>query len=370
MEGNQKSGLVATLAMRERHREWYLRARDPIGEDRMLWRAQAFRHLVHLLPKQTILELGCGGGTFTRQLVRVTRGENAITALTFGTDGPTASPWPPSVTHVTADALPGPLAGRRFDFIVGMDLLDRHHCAEVLQHVHELLEPGGQVVFYQSNPWNPVLQARRLAGRLFGARDPRHLLNRPRLYELMSEVGFIRVFAVFNDFVYAPLTPRLGWMLRNVSVALENAPVARRLAGSILVHAQRPPRVRAQRHVSLCEHVSLRGAVSVVIPCHNEEMNVGPFVTRLRELFDDYLHEIILVDDNSRDRTRDMIWRLPRRTRGSSRYFGPRPTGSGVRSPTAIAWQPAATSSRWIVISSTCCPKCAICSTKLPRGTR
>ena len=310
MEGNQQSGLVATLAMRERHREWYLRARDPVGEDRMLWRAQAFRHLVHLLPGQTILELGCGGGTFTRQLVRVTRGENAITALTFGTDGPTASPWPPSVTHVTADALPGPLAGRRFDFIVGMDLLDRHHCAEVLQHVHELLEPGGQVVFYQSNPWNPVLQARRLAGRLFGARDPRHLLNRSRLYELMSEVGFIRVFAVFNDFVYAPLTPR-SWLdaAQRVGRPRKRARGAQ-LAGSILVHAQRPPRVRAQRRVSLCEHASLRGAVSVVIPCHNEEMNVGPFVTRIRELFDDYLHEIILVDDNSRDRTRDVIMAL------------------------------------------------------------
>ena len=310
MEGNQQSGLVATLAMRERHREWYLRARDPVGDDRMLWRAQTFRHLVHLLPGQTILELGCGGGTFTRQLLRITRGENPITAVSFDTDAPAVLPLGPSVTHVTVQALPGPLANCRFDFVVGLDLLDGHQCAEVLQHVHELLEPGGQVVFYQSNPWNPVLQARRLAGRLFGARDPRHLLNRSRLYELMSEVGFIRVFAVFNDFVYAPLTPRLGWMLRNVSVALENAPVARRLAGSILVHAQRPPRVRAQRRVSLCEHVSLRGAVSVVIPCHNEEMNVGPFVTRIRELFDDYLHEIILVDDNSRDRTRDVIMAL------------------------------------------------------------
>jgi dolichol-phosphate mannosyltransferase len=139
------------------------------------------------------------------------------------------------------------------------------------------------------------------------SRDPRQLLNRSRLYELMSEVGFIRVFAVFNDFVYAPLTPRLGWMLRNVSVALENAPVIRRLAGSILLHGQRPPRVRAQPRVSLCDHVSLRRAVSVVIPCHNEEMNVRPLVSRIRQLFDDYLHEIILIDDSSRDRTREVI---------------------------------------------------------------
>ena len=70
------------------------------------------------------------------------------------------------------------------------------------------------------------------------------------------------------------------------------------------MHAQKPPRVVPPPKVSLCEHESLRGAVSVVIPCHNEEMNVGPLVDRLRDLFDEYIHEIIPVDDNSRDGTR------------------------------------------------------------------
>src|SRR5688572_21514422 len=80
---SDKDGLVATLAMREQHRDWYLRERDPIASDRLLWRAQTFRHLVHLLPGQTILEVGCGDGAFTRELVRVTRGENPITAVSF-----------------------------------------------------------------------------------------------------------------------------------------------------------------------------------------------------------------------------------------------------------------------------------------------
>jgi GTP-binding protein HflX len=48
-------------------------------------------------------------------------------------------------------------------------------------------------------------------------------ITHKQLYELMSEVGFIRVFAVFTDFVYAPLTPRLIWLLRNLSIVLENA---------------------------------------------------------------------------------------------------------------------------------------------------
>jgi SAM-dependent methyltransferase len=135
--------------------------------------------------------------------------------------------------------LPGKLEGQTFDFIIARDLLDARNCAAVLQQVHELLKPGGQVLFYESNPWNVFLKL----GRFISRRDPRQLLSRAQLYELMSEVGFIRVFSVFNDFVYRPLTQRMAWVFRNLSILLENMPFMRTFAGSILVHAQKPPRV-------------------------------------------------------------------------------------------------------------------------------
>jgi dolichol-phosphate mannosyltransferase len=60
----------SVLVVRERYRDHYWRKRDPIAEDRLLWRAQTFRHPVHL-PGRTILELGCRDGLFTRALLRV-----------------------------------------------------------------------------------------------------------------------------------------------------------------------------------------------------------------------------------------------------------------------------------------------------------
>lgn len=300
--------LVEALAVREQVRDRYIRERDPIAAERQRWRAHALRQIVHLLPGQTILELGSGAGDFTRALLAVSRGENPITAASFG-PGP-AEPADVPATHLRLDSLPGALAGRRFDFVVATDMLDERFSAALLQEVHALLEPGGQVLFYQSNPWNVVLRIRRLFGRLAGHRDPRQLLSRPQLYELISEVGFIRVFAVFNDFVFAPLTRRLAWLLRNLSIILENAPAVRTLAGSILVHAQKPPRAVDRPVVPLGEHAVLRGAVSVVIPCYNEEMNIEPLIERLRAFYGDYLHEIIPVDDNSRDGTRAVIERL------------------------------------------------------------
>jgi dolichol-phosphate mannosyltransferase len=317
------------LGIREQYRDRYWKKRDPILDDRLLWRAQSFRHMVHLLPNQSILELGCGQGLFTRQLFHVSRGENPITAVTFNPDNTRPEDLPESVEFLQAASIPGPLDDRRFDFIVAMDLLDKRNSAWVLQNVYELLKPGGQVIFYESNPWNIVLKVRRFISQFVGKKDPRRLLNRPELYELISEVGFIRIFAVFNDFVYAPLNRSLIWLLRNLSIILENTSGIKTLAGSILIHAQKPPRIVEKPQISLCDRKELREAISVVIPCHNEEMNIEPLVARLKGFFGDYIHEIIPVDDNSRDRTREVIERLAAEDPKIKPVFRTPPNGVG-----------------------------------------
>ena len=51
--------------------------------------------------------------------------------------------------------------------------------------------------------------------------------------------------------------------------------------------------------------------ISVVIPCFNEEENVEAIASAVRAEFEEYLpeydYEIIFIDNDSRDRTRDLI---------------------------------------------------------------
>src|SRR4029450_13344827 len=75
--------MFQTIADREAFRDHYGQYRDPIYSDRLLWRAQSFRHIVPLLPGQTILQIGAGSNAFTRHLLHVSRRENPITAVTF-----------------------------------------------------------------------------------------------------------------------------------------------------------------------------------------------------------------------------------------------------------------------------------------------
>jgi len=299
---------IDVLARREKHAVDYRSRRDPIASERVVWQAHIFRHLVHLLPGETILEIGSADGAFTRALHDMTRGRNPLVALTA-----TQQPAPVADVETAAiDTLPGPVAGRRFQYVVGQNVLDRDNVSYLLEHVFALLSEGGRVIFIESNPWNPMSAVRRMVYHLLGRPYVQGLLSRTRLYELLSEVGFIRVSARFTDFVYRPLapTPTMARIMRAASVLLENMPLVQNLAGRIMLHAQRPPRAAARPAVSLCRHPGLRNAVSFVIPCHNEEMNIPPLVNGLLSHYGDYVHEIVLVNDNSRDGTAETINRL------------------------------------------------------------
>jgi dolichol-phosphate mannosyltransferase len=295
------------LAIREAFRDEYRRTRDPIADDRLLWRAQTIRHLVHLVPGQTILELAAGDARFSAEIANVSRGENPITAVSYRVGHQHLPALPAQVKYLQSEIFPGALESEAFDVIVGIDMLDAKNSALLLQEVYKLLSPGGQLVLYESNPWNVLLKLRRFVGPLFGRSDPRRLLSRTKLYELLSEIGLMRILAIYHDFVFRPLSGRLAWLLRNFSILLENMPVVQTLAGSILIYAQKPGRLRHGTAIPLFRHESLRGAVSVVVPCHNEEMNLRPLVSRLTGMYGDYLQEIILVDDNSTDETADVI---------------------------------------------------------------
>src|SRR5262249_61090911 len=115
--------MISTLSLRECVRSAYSKHRDPIFEDRMLWRAQSFRHIMHLLPGHRILELGCGDGVFTRQLVRTTRNECAVTAVTFDLNASRPVSLPEDLEFISLSAFPGHLEQRKFDFVVAHDML-------------------------------------------------------------------------------------------------------------------------------------------------------------------------------------------------------------------------------------------------------
>src|SRR5262245_48393670 len=109
------------LAERERERDAYFLHRDPIWHDRLDWQAHTFRHLVHFLPGETILDIGAGEGLFVDALRRVSRGQNQVTALTFN-DMPRTDCRGDGVEWIAASAA-DVLGSRTFDYVIVHNML-------------------------------------------------------------------------------------------------------------------------------------------------------------------------------------------------------------------------------------------------------
>ena len=237
---------LESIVARERASDRYWTRKDPIRNMRCWWRAATVRHLLHLLPGETILELGCGSGTLTRAIVGVSRRECPVTAATFDLDNDLAwiSDVQPSTVGVRLGAFPGPLEGREFDYVIASNLLDQAVAAPLLTEALKLLKPGGRLLFFETNPWNPVFQLRRQLSRVFPflrRGDERALPDRVQIYELLSELGFIAIGTICYDFLYPPIPRWSLAALRPLSLVMENTPVVKLLAGTILVHCAATP---------------------------------------------------------------------------------------------------------------------------------
>jgi dolichol-phosphate mannosyltransferase len=310
--------LGASLKEQEQFRDHYWQEKDYFLAQRLEWRARMTRHLFHLFPEESILEIGCSAGQWSRKLSAANGDSNKICAATFDNasyEQMLQDRVPENIEPVLLDAFPGSLAGRQFDTIVGWNLLTDDNCGPLLLEVKKLLKPGGKILFFDANPWNPYYIVRRFFCRavsfLLKSREEGSSLNRIDLFTILSEVGYTGIKILPYDFVYPPIPRFLLWPVQNLSLILENFPFLRNFAGSLYILAQKPPVEGAKRKTSnLAHHKMFKGKVSVVVPCRNEEDNIPSLVENLIACYGDYLHEVILVDDNSRDETAEVITTL------------------------------------------------------------
>ncbi len=310
--------LAEKLREQERFRAQYCKEKDYFLPQRLVWRARMTRHLFHLFPGESILEIGCSSGQWTHKISESNGHSNKICAATFDrldyeqmVQGETLE----NIKPVYLDAFPGALAGRKFDYIVGWNLLTDNNCGPLLLEVKKLLKPGGRLLFFDVNPWNPYYVFRRMLSRaislVFKKREEGDSLNRIDLFTILSEVGYTGIKILPYDFVYPPVPRFLLWPLQNLSLIFENFPFLRNFAGALYIFAQNPPLDSSRKKMpSLAHHKIFKGKVSVVVPCRNEEDNIPSLVENLFGCYGDYIHEIILVDDNSRDQTAGIAIRL------------------------------------------------------------
>jgi SAM-dependent methyltransferase len=255
-----------------------------------------------------VLELGAGGGLWTSHLVDALKCRASITAATFNrdlADRAHALELPNTTVKLVERLEDVPSAG--FDFVVGTAIVSHDRFEENLEWAAELLRPGGRLLLFEANYSNPQVftkaKSRRIA-RWSGNAECQIALRRQSVADAMSRLGFEDLQIVPYDILH-PRTPAGALAaVQSAAFVLEHMPFVRDLCGTLFIAAAKPgssapPRERPD----LARHPSLYGAVSVVVPCHNEAMNIPRLVRSLTASYDRYIHEIVLVNDNSSDET-------------------------------------------------------------------
>ena len=304
MPAMPSAGLLENLREMERTREAYWQRYPATSPTRLRWRAQAVRHAMHVTAGDAVLEIGAGSGLWTRELA-ATLPDSVITTAVFNERlaGPCRSSGASDVRLVSS---PSDLAPGSFDYVIGTAILSHDRYQEHLDWVRTLLRPGGQLLFFEANYWNPQVFAKAQSVRV--ARWSRNAecqiaLRKAAVGRALRRQGFTEAIVVPYDILHARTPSRLVPTVQSSAFVAEHLPGVRELCGQLFISGRLPGHAPPRRRPDLSRHAQFRDAVSVVVPCHNESMNVGPLVDALRESYDPYLKEIVLVDDNSIDDT-------------------------------------------------------------------
>ncbi|HEX8771024.1 MAG TPA: glycosyltransferase, partial [Acidimicrobiales bacterium] len=259
-----------------------------------------------------------GSGLWTKHLTDVLRHENPITAAVFNEDlavQADARALPNVTVHRVSDLL-AELPRESFDYIIGSAILCHDRYAQALQALHQLLKPGGRILFFEANFWNPqvfVKSTLPVVGRRLGHTRHQIGMRRFRLMHVLARKGYVDIDIVPYDIVHPRAPRQLVRTLQSLAFVLEHAPLSKELCGTLYISAKKPgDEARRRPHVQLTPHQSLRRSTSVVVPCQNEAMNVAPLVEALTGTYDDYIAEMIFVNDCSTDRTALVVRDLAR----------------------------------------------------------
>jgi dolichol-phosphate mannosyltransferase len=307
--------LERNLRAMERSREAYWLRYPATSPIKLRWRALTFRHSFHVLPGESILELGAGSGLWTSHLAEVLRHENPITAVVFNRELlPKSSCINTRFQYV--EDLTRDLPSESFDYVVGTAILCHEEYERNVRALHRLLKPGGQLLFFEANYWNPQIAFKNLIpwiGRKTGNASCQIGLRKYKLMKMASRQGFTEIDVIPYDIIH-PRTPRsLVHGLQSVAFIAEHTPIVREMCGTLYIRARKPDGGSTRPFVNLAAHPDLFRSVSFVVPCHNEEMNIPRLAASILGFYGPYVHEILIVNDNSTDRTAEVAAQVARR---------------------------------------------------------
>ena len=215
---------------------------SPAGKLRADRRASYFIQHGCLTGGKKVLEIGCGTGEFTK---RIASSGADITAIDISPD--LLELTRRSITNVNVsfqiqNVEKLDFEDGSFDAVIGSSILHHLNLNLALKEVYRVLRRGGRVVFTEPNMLNPQIWLERnipFIRKSTNNSPDETAFVRWVLKKRLINTGFKNVSIRPFDFLH-PFTPSmLIPLVSNIGNIVERIPLAREIAGSLLIYASK-----------------------------------------------------------------------------------------------------------------------------------
>jgi SAM-dependent methyltransferase len=194
----------------------------------------------HLKPGMAVLELGCGTGSFTRELARSGADVVAIDVSPELLEMARANCCAPNVQYQIQNAYALSYSEGVFDSVVGSSVLHHLEFEKALRDVYRVLKPGGTIYFTEPNMLNPQIAIQKnvpwIKWKLGDSPDETAFFRWP-LRRLLEQTGYRDVRIDPFDFLHPKTPVAFIGRVNAFGQVLENVPVISEIAGSLYIRA-------------------------------------------------------------------------------------------------------------------------------------
>ncbi|MCX6269035.1 MAG: class I SAM-dependent methyltransferase [Bacteroidetes bacterium] len=211
---------------------------SPAGKVR--WKRRVGMLTSSIMPGMAVLELGCGTGYFTKEILSTGA---IITAIDISPDLLDIARKNISASNLTfylENAYSMSFHDMSFDFVIGSSVLHHLDIRKALGEIYRVLKPGGMAYFTEPNMMNPQIAIQKnipFIKRKLGDSPDETAFFRFSLKRWMKKAGFQSVQITPFDFLHPAIPEKGVSFVDETGKKLEKIPLLKEIAGSLYIKA-------------------------------------------------------------------------------------------------------------------------------------
>lgn len=211
---------------------------SPAGKVR--WRRRVEMLTKHIKEGDTVLELGCGTGYFTREMLQTNAKIVAIDISPDLLDVAKSTIQSENISFLEENAYQMTFAENTFDSVVGSSVLHHLEIEKAISEIYRVLKPDGIIAFTEPNMANPQIALQKnipwLKRKLGDSPDETAFFRR-QVIKMLQRNGFRNIEVIPFDFLHPSIPASMIKCVSDFGDFVEKVPVLKEIAGSLYIRA-------------------------------------------------------------------------------------------------------------------------------------